>query len=82
LKKLLFYLIILGSVTLLSGENEKALMILPDNYGANYYCYLEFCQKLGWDITTAAITPVVTPCPSYAAPLGCGDMRKLPVKWR
>ncbi|MCF7919194.1 MAG: DJ-1/PfpI family protein [Candidatus Cloacimonetes bacterium] len=74
MKKLMLYFIILVSVTSLSAENVKALMILPDNYGANFYCYLELCRNLGWDITTASVNQVVTPCPSYAAPLGCGNI--------
>jgi DJ-1/PfpI family len=67
-------LILISFAAILSAANVQALIIIPNNYGANYYCYLEACSKMGWQITTAAVNEVVTPCPDYAGPLGCGNV--------
>lgn len=67
-------LLFFGFSAVLSAANVQALFILPDNYGANYYCYRETCSRLGWEITTAAVSEVVTPCPNYAGLLGCGNV--------
>ncbi|MCF7913112.1 MAG: DJ-1/PfpI family protein [Candidatus Cloacimonetes bacterium] len=72
--KIYLLLLILGFTVILSAANVQALFIIPDNYGANYYCYLETCSKMGWQITTAAVSEVVTPCPNYAGLLGCGNV--------
>ena len=55
----------------LKAENIKALVIVPNNYGANFQCFYEMYEQLGWDIATASVTQVVQPCPVYASILGC-----------
>ena len=47
------------------------LLIMPNNYGANYYILRDILEQYGWCLTTTAVTPTVEPCPAYAEILGC-----------
>ncbi|MBN2383547.1 DJ-1/PfpI family protein [bacterium] len=49
----------------------KALMLIPKNYGANYYLIRDNFDRYGWSVTLASINHTVNPCPVYAGPLGC-----------
>ncbi len=64
------FIVLLGSVSQAHG-NVKALIILPYNYGANFYLIADEFEKKGWDITTTALTAQVPPCPAFAQPFGC-----------
>lgn len=56
------------------ARNIKALVLVPNNYGANYYLNMDNLERFGWDITLAGVSQTVGACPSYAAPLGCPDI--------
>ncbi|RLC52092.1 MAG: hypothetical protein DRI23_03655 [Candidatus Cloacimonadota bacterium] len=71
MKKLIIPLLILMCYLGLAAQDVKALVVMPNNYGANYQCYYEMFEQLGWDVTTTAVNATVQPCSGYAAPLGC-----------
>jgi len=71
MKKLIIPLLILMCSLGLAAQDMKVLVVMPNNYGANYQCYYEMFEQLGWDITTTAVNPIVQPCGAYAAQLGC-----------
>ncbi|MBU0472595.1 MAG: DJ-1/PfpI family protein [Bacteroidetes bacterium] len=58
-------------INLFSQNQVKVLIILPDQYGANYYLNIDNFERFGWDITIAGLTRTVKACPVYASPLGC-----------
>lgn len=45
------------------AANIKALVIVPASYGANLNLVLDDCEQYGIEITTAALTKQVNPCP-------------------
>jgi putative intracellular protease/amidase len=48
-----------------SGEDPgevKALLLMCNGYGANYFLIRDVMELYGWDVTTAAVTPTVTKC--------------------
>ncbi len=53
----------------------RALLILPDKYGANYFLNKDDLELLGWDITLAGLESIASPCTSFAAPHGCRGVR-------
>jgi putative intracellular protease/amidase len=65
----LFFTILTASMT--KAENIKVLLIISNNYGANYYLKYDDFEQFGWEVTTAGVTRTVNPCPLYAGPLGC-----------
>ncbi len=52
------------------AENVNALLLLAQNYGANYFLDLDNFEQFGWDITRAGVAQVIQPCPSYAGNYG------------
>jgi len=64
---LLLALVATGS----ASAETRALLLMANEYGTNYFLLREFMEEFGWDITTTALTPTVTPCGSYGGPLGC-----------
>lgn len=58
---------------ILGCENIRLLVLLPENYGANYYLSREIFEQLGFEITVAGVNPVVNAC-SYAGQLGAPDI--------
>jgi len=52
------------------GDNTRVLILLPDNFGANYSLFREVFEYLGFEITVTGLTETVQPCASYAGPLG------------
>ena len=71
MKKLIIPLLIFVCCLKLAAQDVKVLVIMPQNYGANYQCYYEMYEQLGWDVTTTAVNQTVQPCSGYAALLGC-----------
>lgn len=72
-KSLLFIiaLVILAVPSINAHSNVKALIVLPYNYGANYFLIADELEKMGWDITITGLTTQIPPCPAFAAPFGC-----------
>ncbi len=72
---LLIVLLTSGMLPALSSEalpNQiNALLILPQNYGANYYLNRINMERLGWDITLTGVNETITPCSTFAGPHGC-----------
>ncbi|MBN1969352.1 MAG: DJ-1/PfpI family protein [Candidatus Delongbacteria bacterium] len=69
LKNLVFLILIFYKISF--AENVKALLVLPNQYGANYFLNLDNLVKFGFDLTITGLTEYVNPCPVYASPLGC-----------
>lgn len=44
----------------------KALFLIPDNYGANYFLMRDAYEHMGWEITQVSITDTCQPCPGFA----------------
>ncbi|MFH1196335.1 MAG: DJ-1/PfpI family protein [bacterium] len=67
---------ILLLLTNLNAQNQiKVLIVLPGQYGANYYLNKDNFERFGWDITITGLTNYVQPCPVYAGPLGCPNVK-------
>ena len=52
----------------------NALLLLPDQYGANYYLNKDDYELMGWNITVAGVKDVIQPCGSFAEPHGCRNV--------
>ena len=52
-------------------RDVRVLAIIPDQYGANMFLYLNDFELLGWRVTTAGLTESIAPCALYAKGLGC-----------
>jgi putative intracellular protease/amidase len=52
----------------------NALLILPDQYGANYYLNKDDFEELGWNITIAGVKKHITPCASFAELQKCRNV--------
>ena len=65
----IFFLLLCSSIVF--AGNPKALIVIPQKFGANLHCTLEMLEQLSWDYTTSAISNSVLPCSGYASPLGC-----------
>ncbi len=55
----------------LAPRDVHVLVIIPDQYGANMFLYLNDFELLGWRVTTAGLTESIAPCALYAKGLGC-----------
>jgi len=58
---LLFLFLFLTNET--NAQQVKALHILSQYYGLNYYLDMEMFESFGWEVTLAGVTPTVAPCP-------------------
>jgi putative intracellular protease/amidase len=56
-----------GAATTRSGV-VRVLMLMCDNFGTNYNWIRDVQETYGWDVTTAALEPVVTNC-FYGGPM-------------
>jgi hypothetical protein len=54
----------------INGENIKVLLLLSNNYGANYNFIRDKIQEYGWEITYNGINDTVIPCAAFAANYG------------
>ena len=52
----------------LFSQEVNILVIMPQNYGANYNFNMENFDEFGWNVTTTGITRTIQPCPSFASP--------------
>lgn len=60
----------------LFAQNEvKVLVVLPAQYGANFYLNLDNFERFGWKVTITGLTQTIYPCPAYAGPLGCPGVK-------
>jgi putative intracellular protease/amidase len=51
------------------GHGEvRVLLMVCNNYGANYNLVRDVMELYGWDLTTVGVTPTVTPC-FYGGPI-------------
>ncbi len=51
------------------------LMIVPQDYGANFHLYLDDLSARGWNVTTAGTSRSLRPCPTFGDPVaGCREM--------
>jgi putative intracellular protease/amidase len=57
-----------GAATTVRSGVVKVLMLMCDSFGTNYNWSRDVQETYGWDVTTAALTPVVTNC-FYGGPL-------------
>ncbi|MBN1540744.1 DJ-1/PfpI family protein [candidate division KSB1 bacterium] len=64
-------IVILISVSVSMARDVRVLLILPDQYGANFYFNWDDFESFGWDITLTGLTSEVEPCASFAAKVGC-----------
>jgi putative intracellular protease/amidase len=73
MRKIVLLIIVLSilPVGISFGEDINGLIIIPNRYGANYFLMADQFEEFGWQITTAAVTSTVAPCPAYGGPLGC-----------
>ncbi len=53
------------------SQQTKILILLPENYGANYHLNRDNFENFGWEVVVAGTSNNITPCPVYAQPLGC-----------
>jgi hypothetical protein len=44
------------------GDPVDILLIMDNDYGANYHFIRSILESWGWNITTTALTPSITPC--------------------
>jgi len=58
----------------LAPRDVHVLAIIPDQYGANMFLYLNDFELLGWRVTTAGLTESIAPCALYAKGLGCPNI--------
>lgn len=58
----------------LTNWNIKVLLILPANMGANFNYNIDILEEFGFEITTAGIDSIVSPCP-WGTSLGLEDFR-------
>ena len=56
---------------IINDNDVNVLVILPANYGANYYLNLNRFEEFGWNVATTGLNSYVNPCPAFAGPLGC-----------
>jgi|GEM_PF-1655963 len=54
-----------------TSHQIEVLVVLPNNYGANFFLNRDIFNSYGWNVTLAAATDSVKACPVYAEPLGC-----------
>jgi len=57
------------------GNLKKALVLLPQNYGANYFLLMKMFEEYGFDVTTTGVYNNAYPCNSFAGPLGCPTLQ-------
>ncbi len=53
------------------AEDVKLLVILPDQYGANWYLHQDNYLLHGWNITYTGLTATVQPCQAFAENVNC-----------
>jgi hypothetical protein len=53
------------------GGETKILLLVTQQYGANYHLIRDILERYGWDITVTGVAPVVAPCPAYGGAFGC-----------
>jgi putative intracellular protease/amidase len=53
------FLILPGRI---DADDVEILLLIPHRYGANYNFNRDQFEKMGWNITTAAVTSTVQPC--------------------
>ncbi|NHK33054.1 MAG: DJ-1/PfpI family protein [Asgard group archaeon] len=58
----LFIVIPLSPVNCTSPSDVKILMIVDHDYGGNYPYIKEIFLSYGWNVTTAGLEPLITPC--------------------
>jgi putative intracellular protease/amidase len=61
MKKIMLLLIIMLSLCI-HADNVNVLFVIPNQYGANTFLYLEKLNEMGWEITTTAVSASVSPC--------------------
>ena len=74
MRKMLMFIImfvILVAALAQADSNVKALIVLPYNYGANYYLIVDEFERKGWDLTITGLYEEIPPCPAFARPFGC-----------
>ena len=55
-------MIMILSLCNLKAENIKALVVFPNQFGANSFLILEKLDEFGWDVTTTGVNSVIQPC--------------------
>jgi putative intracellular protease/amidase len=52
-----------------------ALLIVPDQYGANYFLMKDNFEWFGWQVTTTGVDTFSQPCAVFAEPHGCKNIK-------
>jgi putative intracellular protease/amidase len=52
----------------------SVLLLLPDQYGANFYLNKDNFERMGWRVTTAGVNKIIQPCAGFAKPHGCRNV--------
>jgi putative intracellular protease/amidase len=47
-------------------QGVSALMLIPNNTGANYYLMTDVIEEYGWQVTHTAVSDTIAPCPWFA----------------
>ncbi|MCU0612232.1 MAG: DJ-1/PfpI family protein [Candidatus Eisenbacteria bacterium] len=71
LRLTLLTLFVLTPAIVDAHDSVDALVIFPQNYGANALFYLNDFRRFGWHITTAGTADTIASCGSFADPVGC-----------
>ena len=62
--------LLIAAVSNVTAEEIDMLILVPRNYGTNYYLNRDNFELFGWNITLAGVTGTCSPCPVYGGPLG------------
>ncbi|MFZ5516935.1 MAG: LamG-like jellyroll fold domain-containing protein [Candidatus Zhuqueibacterota bacterium] len=69
MKRLIFQSIVWGlclfSSVYLFAQEVKILVVMPQNFGANYNFNIEDFDEYGWSITLTGVAPVIQPCQAF-----------------
>jgi len=47
-------------------EGVNALILAPENLGANYYLMRDVIEEYGWDVAHTGVLDTIMPCPWFA----------------
>jgi PKD repeat protein/putative intracellular protease/amidase len=67
---LVYAMVLLASFFEATAEEVDILILVPQNYGTNYYLNRDNFELFGWNITLAGVTGTCATCPVYGGPLG------------
>ena len=60
-----------ASAPIARGDGVNILVLVPQNYGANFNLYMDNFELNGWNVILAGTEEIVVPCPAFASSRGC-----------